>query len=161
LVPLLHPLITIEPPVSKPHRISTPSSFAFRILLRNPRIPTKLPRSTGHPKDVANAALDCPEIPAGRIADEVAVVGITPGPTSVQRVTPTVCAAATPGTGVKVSEVGVTVQTEFAGKPEQAKVTAPFSVLVGTTVTLASAVDPCAVPTLKEPTGARVVGEIK
>src|ERR1700734_793585 len=139
----------------------TPSSFVFCILLRNPRIPTKLPRSRGHPKAVANTALECPEILVGRIADEVVVVGITPGPTSVQRVTPTVCAAGTPGTGVKVSEVGVTVQTEFAGKPEHAKVTAPFSVFVGTTVTVASAVDPCAVPALKALTGARVVGEIK
>lgn len=61
---------------------------------------------------------------------------------------------------MKVKKVGLTVQTEFAGKPEQAKVTVPLRVLVGTTMTVASAVEPCAVPALNELTGARVVGEM-
>ena len=69
-------------------------------------------------------------------------MGITPGATSVQSVTPTICAAGTPETGLNSSEVGVTVQTEFAGRPEHANVTVPFSVLVGITVTVASAVEP-------------------
>jgi hypothetical protein len=55
----------------------------------------------------------------------------------------------------------VTVQTEFAGRPEHAKVTVPFRVLVGVTITVARAVEPCAVPALKEFTWARVVGEMK
>jgi hypothetical protein len=88
-------------------------------------------------------------------------VGITPGETSVHSVTPTVWEAGTPGTGVKAKEVGVTVQTELAGRPEQAKLTVPFRVLEGTTMTFASAVEPCAVPALKELTGAKVVGEMK
>jgi hypothetical protein len=62
---------------------------------------------------------------------------------------------------VKSREVGVTVQTELAGRPEHAKVTLPLRVLVGTTMTVASAVEPCAVPALNEATGARVVGEMK
>ena len=86
---------------------------------------------------------------------------MTPGATSVQRVTPTVCAVAIPELARRYSEVGVTVQTEFAGSPEHAKVTVPLSVFVGTTVTVASAVEPCAVPALNEFTGARVVGEMK
>jgi hypothetical protein len=57
--------------------------------------------------------------------------------------------------------VGVTVQTELEGNPEQAKLTVPLRVLVGTTVTVASAVDPCAVPVLSELTNPRVVGETK
>jgi hypothetical protein len=91
----------------------------------------------------------------------VVAVGITPGPTSVQSVTPTVSAVGTPGTGIKTRVVGATVHTEFAGNPEHANETVPFRVLVGVTITVASAVDPCAVPALKELTGARVVGEIK
>jgi hypothetical protein len=62
---------------------------------------------------------------------------------------------------VKRREVGVTVQTELAGKPEHAKVTVPLRVLVGTTVTVANAVEPWAVPALNEATGAKVVGEMK
>ena len=46
--------------------------------------------------------------------------------------------------------MGVTVQTELKGRPEHAKVTVPLSVLDGTTVTVANAVDPWAVPALSE-----------
>ncbi len=53
------------------------------------------------------------------------------------------------------------MQTELAGRPEHAKVTVPLSVLVGTTMTVANAVEPWAVPALNEVTGARVVGEMK
>ena len=53
------------------------------------------------------------------------------------------------------------MQTEFAGSPEHVKLTVPFNVLEGTTTTVARAVDPCAVPALKEFTCASVVGEMK
>ena len=161
MLPLLHPLRTMEPPVSRPQTTSRERRRVVRSCLRKAKIPAKLVRSRGQPRSVASAALECEENAAGRIAWDEVDVGTAPGATSVQSVTPTVCATGAPGTGAKTSDVGVTVQTELAGRPEQAKVTVPLRVFDGTTMTVASAVEPWAVPALNEPTGARVVGEMK
>jgi len=161
LLPLpLHPVAMIDPPTSRPHDTSRARSRVFCRCLRNPRTPAKLVKSSGQPRNAASAESECREKLGGRLAFDVAV-GMTPGATSVQSVTPTVWALGLPGTGAKAREVGVTVQTELAGRPEHVKVTVPLSVLDGTTMTVANAVEPWAVPALKAATGARVVGEMK
>jgi hypothetical protein len=48
---------------------------------------------------------------------------------------------------VNVSDVGEKVQVEFAGKPEQANVNVPDTVLLALIKIAASADDPCAVAT--------------
>jgi hypothetical protein len=153
--------MTMEPPASKPQKTSTASNRVAWRRLRNPTTPAKLTRRSGQPNIVASVELEWAETTAGRIACDEVDVGTVPGATSVQSVTPTVCGACTPGTGAKMSDVGVTVQTEFAGRPEHAKVTVPLRVFDGMTVTVASAVEPCAVPALRELTGASVAGEMK
>ena len=158
---LLHPLRTIDPPVNKPTAITIASNPVFRRRLRKPKTPIKLLNNTGHPRTPASAASEWAEPIAGRIARDELEVGTTPEPTSVQSVTPTVWDVEDPGTGANTSVVGVTVHTEFAGRPEQAKLTVPFRVLLGVTTTVASAVEPCAVPKLNELTCAWVVGEMK